>query len=136
MLRKHPELFSPEAVRRVGVVAGLAVRTTRLAARGVSTLGIMREVAGPLLAGIAQVAGEERGVYLMLGALRRAWIDAANRSDAERILVEISDGEVVAHLACPGCGTIARRKARAPAMCVPCGFVFVPVDAGEGEMER
>lgn len=135
MLREHPELFDARAIAHVGVVAGLATRVVRLAARGHTTVQVFREVGGTLLAAIAR--GPAKGDRVALGLLagaRRGFVRAADRALAlearrhPRYELHAGDGgapEIVSP--CPRCGATARRDLRAPEPCAGCGFVFAEV---------
>lgn len=135
LLRAHPELFTPAALDVVGVVAGLSVRTTRQAARERPALAILRDVAGPLLTGVARVTRGDRLAWSLLYHLRRGWVDAANgirareRRRAPLMVLDVSGDRSTVASSCPRCGRVEVRDLASPAPCA-CGFVFESIEEG------
>jgi predicted Zn-ribbon and HTH transcriptional regulator len=146
LLRAHPELFDAEALSRVGVVAGLSARVTRMAARGEPTLSIVRDVGSTLLLGIAQVAGMrpgsmrpgskpstyDRATLLLLAGVRRGYVRAAQHvlpgPVEERVDVFEDAARPRVSSACPRCDDRVVRDLASPAPCAKCGFVFAAVN--------
>jgi len=133
MLRKHPEVFDQRAIDQIGVVAGLSTRVMRLAGRGRTTMEIVREVSGPLVADLFRISSGDRAVVELIAGARRGFVRAASAitsRDALHRAIKAAVADAPNHAdprvvsACPRCGHFEARSLTAPTPCSECGFTF------------
>jgi hypothetical protein len=132
LLRAHGDLFGPEALRVVAVVAALSLKVAREAAKQVAPGAILTGVADQALIGAFRATGD-RASAALLGRVRRAWLAGVARAERPSLRVSArveEDGALSYFSSCPRCDALERRNVAAPAPCA-CGFQFEPMEHSE-----